>query len=93
MRWRPVRSTALGLAYAVSFPVVLVAGIIYLLGLTARFAWTRPEPRRTETPCGPLCSYTRRDSCMATTYTCAIARPMFTTRDDPNNCYMFKAVE
>ena len=96
-RFRPVRSTALGLLYTVSFPFVFVAGVIYLLGLTARLAWTRPE-RWNVTPCGPTCKHAKQlwgawRCTLSQSSQCEHARKEFMARDDPRNCQAFEPVE
>lgn len=93
-RRNPVRSTALGLLFAASFPFVLAAGVVYLLGLTARLAWTRPE-RWNVTPCGPTCRHAKQlwggwRCTLSETSKCEHARREFTVMADPRNCQMFE---
>lgn len=90
-------NTLRGLMLIATFPFILVVGVIYLLGLTARLAWDKPKPRPNNTPCGDLCAHAAYHEGTAS-YRCIINRGLkcrysrkdFVTDSDPNNCTMFE---
>lgn len=91
------KNTLRGLGLTLIFPFMLVVGFVYLLGLTARLAWTKPEPLINTTPCGSLCTYgfwaeTKNNwHCTVNQgMSCDNSRRDFVLRSNPNNCTMFK---